>query len=216
MISIPALLLDSSNQAYLRSWWRELTGEFDTTVVPDITVDRYLWDGAKALNRRVEYHLSTSTTDVTLVANTQEYSLPSDCIRITWLELGGTELQKTSIEELRSREIDWRNEAAGFPREWAQFADKLVLYPKPSSAAVAAAANPVVRYVSTPPSFSTDVLEQLATQDHVLAIYYGVAMWAEAHPDSSVAAQRAEKFLATFEREMEMVRAFYAARGLAP
>lgn len=215
MDAIPALLIDASNQAYLRSWWRELTNERDSTVVPDLIVDRYVWDGAKALNRRIEYHWSTSTTDVTLVANTQEYALPSDCVRVGWVELGGTELVKGDVEQWRNRSLDWRNEAAGFPIEWAMYGDKIVFYPKPSAAAVAAAANPVIRYVSTPVTFSTDVLAQLADQDHVLAVYFGVATWSDAHPDSAVAAQRAEKFMARFEQEAEMVKGFYAQRGLA-
>ena len=120
---------------------------------------------------------------------------------------------KASIEELRNREKDWRN-LSGQPQEWAHYANKLVLIPPPNAEAVVAAASPVIRYVSTPPSVTVSGPDQLPPDAYRLAVLYGVWQWSKMFPDSAVAASRAEGALQAFEQGVAAGAAAYAARGL--
>jgi len=199
----------------MRSLWREYTNERNTTVVPDLTVDIYLQSGLEALNRRVRYHWADSLTDITLVAGTQEYTVPTDCVEIVWLEWNGNEVAKTSMDQLRSRLINWRGQKAGPPQEWAFYRNKLILIPTPDAATVATASHPIFRYVSTPPSITSAGPEQLNSQDYRIPVFYGVAEWATAHPDSALATLRAQGFKAMFEGEADSIASQYDARLVA-
>jgi len=198
--------------ATLRSLWRELTNEFSTTVIPDSVVDLYLNGGLQALNRRVHYHLTDTTSAVTLVAGTQEYDLPTDTVMVAWVQWNGREIPKSDTDEWRRRDVDWRNAKAGAPQEWAHYRNRIIFYPSPDANAVATAATPLIRYVSTPPDFATSGAEQLALQDRRIIVYWGVAEWANAHPDSALATIRAEAFQQRFEEEAEAIKADYLAR----
>lgn len=199
----------------MRSLWREYTNERNSIVVPDVTVDIYLQSGLEALNRRVRYHWTDSTVDVTLLAGVQEYTLPSDIVELVWLEWNGFEVAKTSMDQLRSRLVNWRNQKAGPPQEWLFYKNKLVLIPAPDAATVATASHPVFRYVNTPPSITTNGPEQLSSQDYRVPVYHGVAEWASAHPDSALATLRAQSFKSMFETEADTIASQYDSRLVA-
>ncbi len=209
---ISPAIVGTTSGATLLSFWRECTNERDTNVVPDATVYTYLDAAAERLNRRIAYHWTDSTTDITLIAGTQEYSLPTDVEEIVFVDWNGKLLQKADLELWRSREQDWRNQPLGFPREWAWYSNKLVLLPAPSAAAVGQAPNPTVRYVSTPRSLQTFGPEMLSTQDYKLLVYSAVALWSANYPDSAVASARLQYHEGLFEKETEMVKQTYAER----
>lgn len=200
--------------AEARSLWRELTNERSTTVVADATVDLYLQEGVEALCRRIRYFYITDSSSVTLVSGTQEYSLPTDLMEIKFLEWNGQELVKSSVEEYRRKGIKWRQEAHGFPEEWYIYANKVGFRPTPSAAAVAAAANPVFRYIGRPSAVSGG-FSQLDINDWSLPVWFAVYEWSMAHPDSAIALQRAQNFRQMFDSEAELVNAYYALRGLS-
>ena len=204
----------SGTSGGIRSLWRELTNEKDTAVVPDSTVDVYLDGGLQALNRRTGYHITTDTTSVVFLSGTQEYTLPTDVIELLWIEHNGVRLSKTDVETLNRRETDWRGAAAGLPLYWMHEGNRLIFYPKPDAAAVAADASPTLRYISSPGSFTTVGAAQLATQDTRIPVYYGVAEWASAHPDSALAVHRAQAFMKMFSEEATGILDYYRRRQL--
>lgn len=192
--------------------WRELTNERSRIVVPDFIVANYITAGLEAVNRRVRYHYTDTTSAVTLLAGTQEYTAPSDTVEIKFIELGGKELVKSAVEEYRRKSIKWRQEAPGYPEEWAFYNNKIIFSPTPSAAAVAADAAPFIRYVSTPPSFLTNGMEQLNSQFTRVPVYWAVAEWSRSHPDSALAQARIQTYQDLFDKEMELAAAFYALK----
>ena len=204
----------STASGSIRSLWRELTGEKDTTSVPNSTVDLYIEAGLEALNRRVGYHLTTDTSSITLVDGTEEYSLPTDCIELLWVEWNGKLLQKADMEQWQQRGINWRGEKKGVPTEWAMYGNKVIFYTKPDAATVAAEDNPVMRYISTPADFTVNGPSQLSTQDYRVVVYYGVAEFSRSYPDSPFASKRADDYDARFEKEAALIASYYKTRML--
>jgi hypothetical protein len=197
-----------------RTLFRELTNERSTTVLPDATLDEYIQGGLEALNRRIRYHYTDSSSAITFVAGTQEYSLPTDLIELKIVEWNSVELVKSSVEEWRRKGIRWRQEAASFPEEWAIYRDKLIVRPTPSAAAVAAASQPFIRYVSRPAAFTANGMAQLTINDWRVPVYWAVVEWSIAHPDSAVAVQRATSFAELFDKEATQIGQFYQLRGV--
>lgn len=210
----PSAATPSGNAALL-SIWREYTNEDDTDVITDDTIAIYNDAALQALNRRIGYHLTTTSSAITFVAETQEYDIPTDCVEFVWVEWNGREVAKQDIEEWRRDGTDWRNERSGEPRAWATYGNKIVFFPKPSAEAVARQASPIVRYISRPPSFTTAGFEQLNEQDHRVVIYLSVAEFSGAHPDSQVAIERAKSFTDRFETEAALIAEEYQRRAIA-
>ncbi len=181
----------------------------------DDVVDIYLQTGLEALNRRIHYHYTTAESAVTLVAQTQEYTLPTDCIEVLWVYLNGQRLQKRDVEDWDRREEDWRNTPAGTPVEYAHEGNRIIFNPTPNALAVAADSQPTIRYISTPPSITTSGPEQVATQDFRIIVLYGAATWAIAHPDAALAVQRAKGFMDIFETEAQGIAQEYKERSVA-
>lgn len=202
-----------------RSLWRELTGEKytpadETSPVPDSVVDIYLQLGAEETNRRLHYHVEDDTSSIMLVAGTQEYEAPENWVEVQIIEHNGRELEKTSVETLRSREKPWRLAPNGTPQFWAHYANKLVFIPAPDAAAVAADATPFVRVVTAVPSVTTNGFAQLPSQEQPLCVMYGAYLWCVAYPDSALAQHRAQGLLQAYERGVEAVGGQYIRRGL--
>jgi hypothetical protein len=215
-VGAPQIATDAStNLSTLRTLWRELTGEQDTTEVPNTTVDIYLMSGLEALNRRVGYHLTTAPSAVTLVDGTEEYDIPTDCVEVVFVEHNGQPLEKSSIEEWRKEGINWRYGKKGKPAEWAMYGNKLVVYPRPDAQTVAESANLALRYISTPPSITTSGPEQLSTQDWRVVVYFGVAEWSRSYPDGAFAQKRADDYQAKFEAEAALIAKNYQSRGVS-
>jgi parallel beta-helix repeat protein len=203
----------------MRSLWREATNERFTagdaaSAVPDATVDIYLDYGLQALNREAHYHISDGT--IALIAGQQEYALPADFVLANWLQYGGyRKLERSDVERWMSRGEDWRNDPAGEPKAWALYSNKLIIRPAPSGEAVAAAANLTLRYVSTPPSITTNGPEQLGSQEYRLVVMYGALLWSILFPESLVAQQRIAEVQKLWDASVPKVVQEYAARSIS-
>lgn len=202
----------TSYTAGMRSLWREATGEKYTTKVSDDTVDIYLDYGLQELNRILHYHLITDGGGVTLIAGTQSYDLTQDTVEVLEVYHNGVRLEKTSIDKLETRDRNWRNEAASFPKQWIHDAGSLILVPKPSDAAVAASSTLTIRRVNTPRAITTYGPEQLPTSEHRLSVMYGAYLWSASYPDSALAEARRQGYLEAFRMSVEAVKADYASR----
>ena len=198
-----------------RRRFRALISEFDSRVPPDSIVDGFLDAGMEATSRRVPFYVATDTTTLALVATTQEYSLPSDFVQSIFVTHNGLHLRKSSIEEWERTEKEWRAEPHGGLQEYAFYAMKIVFRPIPNAATVAVASAATIRYFACPPTVTSNWPNTLGNQSQQVPIYYAVYEWSIAHPDSEQALVRGEKYLAAFEREVELIGREYAARGLS-
>lgn len=192
--------------------WREFTGEFSTTRVSDTVVGRYLNRGLEEFNRLTGYNFADAT--ITLVAEQQEYDLPSDFVKVVWVEHNGKPLDKADLDELRNDGITWRRMKASTPTEYFLYGNKLVLLPKPDAAAVAASSTITLRYVRSPRDIAVFGPEQLAREDYVTAVAWAVYLWCAAHPDSATAIHRMSSFKDVFDRGVQMGAEYYAERAL--
>jgi hypothetical protein len=193
--------------------FRWLTAEYDTGVVPDTTtgsligIDVLLQRGAEALNRRVGYFFKDST--ITLTAGA-ESALPDDMIEPVFVTLDGFTLKATDIEQLNQAEPQWRNKSQGLPREYFVYS-KIGFYPPPDTAS--AALTCTMRHLATPTISTTPGFDLLATQDHMIPVYYAAALWFEAHGLDGDGF-RAKSFTEMFEREAGLVKGYYEKRRL--
>ncbi len=203
----------STGLGTMRGLWYELVGEKDTSVVPFTVCDMYLQRGLEELNRLTRYHYTDDATSITLVAGTQEYALPAACNQLIFVTWRGQELKKSSVDQWRSQGEPWQQQT-GEPREWAMYGEKLVIFPTPTTEAVAADPNPVLRYGSNPPDIGTSGPEQLRAQDYPIPVYHGVALWSASYPDSGSAQLRLGFYEPLFDKEAGKVGAYYEARSV--
>jgi hypothetical protein len=202
----------TSDLTAMRSLWRLLTGEIFATVT-DAIVDTFIDLGMCELNRRL--HFNTSQTTLALTAGTQEYSLPTDFVDVLHVRHGSQRpMQKGSTDQWEMDNADWQNET-GEPLHWALYANKLVLRPTPTAAAVALAASVTLRYVAMPPTVTTNGFLQLAQQDQRLAVYWGAYIWSACYPDSAVAQQRAAALRKDFEDGTAAATGDYGRRSIS-
>lgn len=191
--------------------WRWLVGEYDTTATPDATtgsligVEVLLQRGAEALNRRVGYFFKDSTITLAVGA---ESTLPEDMIETVFVTLDGYTLKPTDIEQLNQAEPSWRNAAQGKPLEYYVYS-KLGFYPPLDTDSAAKVCT--MRHLATPTLSST--FELLATQDHIIPVFYAAALWFEAHGLDGDGF-RAKMFSDRFEAEAGQVKAYYERRRL--
>ncbi len=200
---------------YMRDLWRLLTGEFSSVIDQEDVVDVFIQLGLEALNAVAHYHYTTSTTDVVLVAGTQEYDLPADVIEVSWLRHNGVEVEKGDWSQWLREGDSWASEPAGSPRYWAQYGSKLIIRPAPSAAAVAAAASPVFRYVSKPANFTVNGPVQLPSNSYRVAVYEAVRIWTAAYPDSQIASARAQAMGEIFTRGAQELAEQVARQGVS-
>lgn len=193
-----------------RGLWRELTGEAHPNPICDQIVDKYIEMGLRWLNRKLRYHFEDTT--VTLVAETQEYTLDEDVFEIEWVEWNGKLLEKCSVEQWRTKQVAYRQMASGIPKEWAFYGNKLVLLPKPSADAFNTAGTATVRGITTPVMFASYGLAQLAVQDQDIPVIKAAALWAKAHPDSALALQRRDSLDAEAKEMVEEMKDYYTRR----
>ncbi len=213
IVGSPVVATDAAT-TFMRSLWRQYNGEFSSTIT-DAMVDIYLDAGLEWLNRLIRYYQTTSTSDITLVAGTQEYSIPTSWTEILWLQINGQEIQKGDIEQWRSDSEAWRAEPNGFPRFFAAYANKLVFRPAPDAATVALAANPVIRVVTKPDSITTSGPLQLQSQDYRIVVFLATAEWAHCFPDSAVAQLRGDYYQKRAEDAAQGIAEQYARRGIS-
>lgn len=198
----------------MRSLFRELTGEKHLGPVPNSVVDVYLNRGLEWFNQVTEYHWDTTDGGVALVAGTQEYDLAETVVRIERVTHNNVKLERGDILKWDNDEGDtWRTEGAGTPQQWAVYGgNRLVLRPKPSLAAVAAAAVLSIWHVSTPPDIGTAGPERVTSQDWRTIVMYAAHLWSICYPDSALALQRAEGLLSRSREEGQFSQRDAAAK----
>lgn len=194
----------------LRKLWRDATGEFDPNIPPDPEVDDLLQAGLERFNDVTEYHVTDDTTSVTFVDGTQEYTLPTDCLKLLWVKWNGKFLLPTDQETLRNTQTGW-NTRTGQPTHYYFNARSLGLFPTPDAGTVAAAASPVLRYVSTPAEVgATSAVALLATQHRRIPVYWAAAEWYAGRGGNPV---KSEGFRKLFVEAAGPAKAVYEARN---
>ena len=199
----------------MRSAWREFTGEHDLAIPADDVIDFYFSQALQSFNRRVGYRYTDSPTGVTIVAATQEYTLPTDCQEVWFVEWNSLPVPKGEIRDWRNRPgtTNWRNQN-GFPEEYALYGRQIVLRPIPTDLAVATDSTLTIRYLSAAGAFAAAELALIGSQDHMILVHYAVALWSGYHPDSPVAALRQQTGMKVFDEEVARVEGQYARRQL--
>jgi len=198
----------------MRSLWRDLVNELDSATITDTMADTYIQRGLEALNRLARYHWTTDSASITLVAGQQEYPLPTNIMEIEWIEWQGKELDKESMALWRRGSDPWRTEPDGAPRGWCQYGQTLIFRPTPDAATVAKQANPILRCVTMPDSFTTFGPLQLQQENWPIPVFYAAALWSTCHPESALSASRAKDLMDLFNNEAERLVAQYGRHGL--
>jgi len=195
--------------------WREWAGgEFNTTVIPDSTIQDFYFDpSCNELNRRVGYHLSTTT--ITLAAGTQSYSLPEDFVSVVYVSHAGKNLQKKSEEDWQREGTAYR-EQSGSPADYAIQGSTLILRPIPTAATVADASVVSIRYVSKPAATGVSGFAQLSTQDIEVVVRHAVFLWWAANGYGTDVSGRAKFFYDLFEQGATRIAGQYAGRLVEP
>ncbi len=194
-------------QAEGRAMWRRLVTEPNTTVVADTEVDTWIDGGQEALNDLIDYHITDDSSSITFVSGTQDYTLPTDCAQVLWVEWNGAFMKEADEEHFRRNYTEWRQTAAGSPTDYFVTGRTISFWPKPN----VTTPKPTIRYVSTPVAYATTAFAQLCTQHHRIPIYHGAAAWLIAHGlDGSFA--RASKFMELFEQRAQGAAKHYGFR----
>lgn len=199
------------SQATNRELFRNLTGELDTGMPPNSTtagvlgVDEYMQRGAEWLNDLVGYFWKDSTITVAAGA---ESDLPTDMIEVVFVTLDGFTLKATDIEQLNQANPAWRNAERGRPKEFYVYS-KLGFYPPLDGGAASLVCT--MRHLATPTVSSTPGFDLLSSQHQRIPIYYGVALWFEAHGLDGDGF-RADRFMRLAQQEALGVKDYYERR----
>ena len=192
--------------------FRDSTGEENTTVFPDTRVYRLLNRAQRKVNLAIGYYWR-DVTSVTLVAGTQEYSLPSDFQDIVFIEHNGNMLKKGDYEEWLD-DGDWRNKK-DLPLEYAIYAGKLIFRPKPNAAAVGLSATPTIRYIACPPDVDgSNDISGLLTPHHDLIPERAVILHESSWPEGPLSAWRIANFRAEHNEGLQAAADLYRQRAL--
>lgn len=140
--------------------------------VNDRTLDEFLYRGLEWLAGEFGFSITTSTTGITLVAGTQEYTLPADCAEIIWVEHNTKRLTPKSTFQWDREGNDWRDVTDGTPTEFAVEGRKIIFSPAPDATAVSDDSTPDFRYFATAPALSSSGIDRLGDQEHILAVYW--------------------------------------------
>lgn len=125
---------------------RKRIGNPDLRDAPDRELTDFLQHAYEWAAAEFDLVVTTDTTTLALVADTQEYTYPSDLLVVLWVEWNGSRLTPKTVFEWDRSGVDWRGAESGTPREFALQGRKLILYPKPNAAAVASDSAATVRY----------------------------------------------------------------------
>jgi hypothetical protein len=156
--------------------------EATTSVISDADLTSLLNDGQLDIARKTE--CIESSADSTVVASTQEYSIPTGCIRVTDVYYGGTgEWEKLPMvsREFLANEIDdsWFD-TTGTTYGYYRRADKVGLYCTPTSNE--AGTNYLrIYYIKQPDTLSGDTDEPFDSLDHLKPYHESVLLYAMFH-----------------------------------
>lgn len=166
----------------LVSHLRERVGSPSVDTVSERRLREYLASALEWLAGELEFHVRTLPDALSLTAETYEYPLPADCLRVLWLEWNETKLEPGSVASWVRDGRDWRNATAGNPTGYAVEGRQLVLYPPPSSDAVTTDGAVTLSYLATSPGVDASGVPGLTNTDLWCAVYAAAIEYLGNHP----------------------------------
>lgn len=170
------------DQKRILSEFRNLIGSPDVRTVSADDLRRRYHSQLEWLAGELRYAVRVDERSLGLVASEQDLPLPRDAGQLLWVEYNGTALTPATVAEWVRDGTDWRGATAGTPREYAVQARTLILYPKPSSAAVTTDSLLSFAYIQAAPELQASGTPLLSDQDVWLAIYAAAGEWLGLHP----------------------------------
>lgn len=155
--------------------------------VTDEHLHDFLTRGLEWLAVELRYSVTSTSSALTLVAGTQEYTLPADLMMLLFVEHNGKSLTPRTVMEWEREGTDWRNADAGTPREYAVLGRSIIFYPKPDATAVSDDSSPLIRYYAASPGLDADSATtgtpSLGDADQMLAVYHAAFEWLGLFPE---------------------------------
>ncbi len=137
---------------------------------------------------------------LTLVADTNVYTIPTDCLEVDALWYDNAPLELKTIEWLDQNYEGWRDGTVdhGVPVRYVvdKGMGKVYLHPAPDSTAIADTATSVIKYVYNPTALPTDGTGSVGTPTEWDDIYVHYALWqvAENYRDFTTATRRSAMY----------------------
>lgn len=169
----------------LHAYARDLLGGASNNEVAATTLDNFINAAAEEVARLLRYVKETDSSTITLVADTYEYSLPSDFEQLTWAQWNSQKLEYKAVEEWQRDGINWRDTTSAQPREIAIDGRTAILYPPPSSTAIATASVVVLRYTTPGITIQTAGLTGMRDADARLVVRKAVIDYCTAYPSEA-------------------------------
>ena len=172
------------NYGDLKSHFNDLLNRSDITTA---LTERFIDQGIARIQRQLRTPMSERTLEITVSGQTETVTLPADFLEIISLYMGEYELERVSMR--RYRELA-NTAVAGKPRYFARQAEKLYIYPQPTSGKL------FLYYHAEFPALSADSdTHQLTNAAPDLIIYAALTYAADYYLDN-----RNEVFEAKFNR----------------
>lgn len=166
---------------------RELIGNPNTNAVTNRKLRPYLVYSLEYLAEELEYNVVTS--DIALVADQLEYTLPSDLTHIVWVEWNTNRLEPFTTFGWENDGTDWRDATSNSPTGYAVQGRHLILNPPPSSTAIATSGVVTVRYIGASAGMNAGGTPGLSVLDQRLVVYQAALDYCVANPSDENAAR---------------------------
>jgi len=154
------------NYGDLKSHFNDLLNRSDITTA---LTTRFIDQGIARIQRQLRTPMSERVLNVTITAQTESLTLPSDFLEIISLYKDEYELERVSMRKFRQ---DANTAVEGKPRIFVRQAEKLLLHPQPTSGTL------TLYYHGEFPALSTDTDENVLTQSAPDLIIYAAATFA--------------------------------------
>jgi hypothetical protein len=154
------------NYGELKSHFNDLLNRSDIT---SALTTRFIDQGIARLQRQLRTPMSERVLEVTITAQTETLTLPSDFLEIISLYHGAKELERISMRRYRGLSASVQT---GSPQYFTRQAEKLFIYPQPTSGTL------VLYYHAELPALSADSDENVLTQSASDLIIYSALTYA--------------------------------------
>ena len=154
------------NYADIKSHFNDLLNRSDITTA---LTTRFIDQGIARIQRQLRTPMSERVLNVTITAQTESLTLPSDFLEIISLYHSEYELERVSMRKFRQ---DANTAVEGKPRIFVRQAEKLLLHPQPTSGTL------TLYYHGEFPALSADTDENVLTQSAPDLIIYAAATFA--------------------------------------
>jgi len=154
------------NYGEIKSHFNDLLNRSDITAA---LTTRFIDQGIARIQRQLRTPMSERVLNVTITAQTESLTLPSDFLEIISLYKDEYELERVSMRKFRQ---DANTAVEGKPRIFVRQAEKLLLHPQPTSGTL------TLYYHGEFPALSADTDENVLTQSAPDLIIYAAATFA--------------------------------------